>query len=81
MVPFHSNPSPRNISWEIRGEGTIGMDDSIGRFTSEGWEEYVSAKEIPQTVSTLIKHFRMAPHQTTSPELVTPPLQHSLWQC
>ena len=42
MVPFHSNPSPNNITWEISGEGIIGMNGSIGRFTSLGWEEYVS---------------------------------------
>jgi len=40
LVPFHSNPVPKNISWEISGEGRIGKNGTSGRFTSEGWEEY-----------------------------------------
>ena len=57
MVPFHSNPAPLNISWEIRyyislklyllnpphsGQGHLDEEiNSIGRFQMEGWHEDV----------------------------------------
>ena len=41
MVPFHSNPVPLNISWDISGEGRLGQNGTAGRFSAQGWEEYV----------------------------------------
>ena len=45
MVPFHSNPAPQNISWEISGQGHLDEEtNSIGRFQMEGWHEDVRLK-------------------------------------
>jgi len=42
LFPFHSNPAPSNISWEINGEGFLAFNGSSGRFSAEGWDVYVS---------------------------------------
>ena len=41
LFPFHSNPAPTNISWDIKGEGFLSSNGSSGRFTAEGWDTYV----------------------------------------
>ena len=41
LVPFHSNPGPLNISWYISGVGHLEENSTAGRFTAEGWEEFV----------------------------------------
>merc|ERR1719445_1484834 len=40
LFPFHSNPAPTNISWDIKGEGFLSSNGSSGRFTAEGWDTY-----------------------------------------
>ena len=42
LVPFHSNPPPRDMSWYIMEVGNISMNGSMDRFTSLGFVEYVS---------------------------------------
>ena len=47
LVPFHSNPNPENITWYMSDtdQGVWGNNinnNAYGRYTAEGFEEYVS---------------------------------------
>ena len=47
LVPFHSNPQPENITWYMSDtdQGVWGNNynnNTYGRYTAEGFEEYVS---------------------------------------
>ena len=51
MVPFHSNPEPRNLTWYLHDlKYPLGLNESNERYTSRGWIRYVSKARVMMLV-------------------------------
>ena len=45
MVPFHANPEPTNLTWYLADlKYPLGLNETSDRFTSRGWQSYVSRR-------------------------------------
>ena len=51
MVPFHSNPEPRNLTWYLHDlKYPLGLNETNERYTSRGWIRYVSKARVMMLV-------------------------------